>query len=165
VDSSSYGGSERQQYDASLHELALNQPSSFLQIGDLATTLDAQKAAAIAEVKNAGNDTRAEADKVLREALTNAVNEFKRDAPKAIWGTYLLAAGAVVAFALLMTAIDWTKNNVFPDSKKIARAEAEATLRERTMLPAVSNPAETAELTKRIAELNARIATLEKKAQ
>lgn len=147
------GHGSRAQYDESLHRLALNQPSSFLQVGDLATSLDKQKQAAIGEI-----------DEKLRKAVTDAVAEFKQDAPKKIWGTYAMAAGAIALLALATAGANWAKDNIFPDSKKIARAEAEATLRERVTIPASANTAETSELTKRIIELNARIAKLEQKA-
>nr|WP_256731358.1 hypothetical protein [Sphingomonas sp. dw_22] len=146
------GQTPRTQYDASLHDLAVNQPSSFLQVGDLATSLDKQKTEAIGEIQTA-----------RQKAVADAVAEFKQDAPKKIWGTYAWAALALLLLTAITSGANWARDNLFPDSKKIARAEAEATLRERVTIPAAADSGETAELTKRIQELNTRIAKLEKK--
>lgn len=156
-------GTTTERYDATLRELAANQPSSFLQIGDLAPNLERQRIDAMAAIKAAGDSARAAAEKAASEARDQAISDFKKDVPKALLGTSGMALGAIALLAAATVAADWAKGNLFPDTKKVARAEAEEALRERVTIAATPNAPETAELLRRVGELNARLEKLEKK--
>lgn len=98
----------------------------------------------------------------IEEAKSDAVSSFKEDAPKAAWKTLSWAAAALALLTLVNAGGGWLKDNVFPDGRKIAKQEAEEVLRDRTTLTAGPRASDEVVLQRRLDELNARLAKLEK---
>lgn len=153
----------RERYDFELNELAIDQPSSFLQVGELAVDLKAQASSALADINAAGTTVRAAADAELLTARNEAVAAFRDDIPGTVKKSAGWALGVLALLTLATLGAEWLKGNVLPDPKKVARSEAEDVLRERVSIAATSNSAETAVLLKRIDELNARIRKIEER--
>ncbi len=151
----------RERYDFELNELAIDQPSSFLQIGELAEDLTAQTVDAIGKIKAAGAEVRADAEMALKTARTEAVAGFRDDIPGTVRKSAGWALGAIALVTLASLGSEWFKGNVMPDPKKIARSEAEEVLRDRVSIAGTPNSAETTLLLKRIDELNARLRKVE----
>ena len=149
-------------YDTRLRELATNQPTSFLQVGDLAINLTRQKNEAIAELQRASQDANAEAIRDMASARAEAINKFKEDAPKAAWSAFGWAAAGLVLLTAANVCAGWIKDNAFADGKEVARLEAEKVVRDRITLNAAPISAETLALRKQVQDLNQRLETLEK---
>jgi deoxycytidine triphosphate deaminase len=157
------GRSSREEYDARLRELAINQPPSFLQVGELAANMAAARLEAIAAIKDAAIASTMDAKKEIGVERVQALADFKSDIPKAVWQS---AVWAVAALALLTAAslgADQIKGKLFPDIKKVAHTEAEQALRDRLTISATPDTAATTQLSQQIKLLNARIAVLERK--
>jgi deoxycytidine triphosphate deaminase len=155
--------STREGYDAQLRELSLNQPPSFLQIGDLAANVQAARAAAIADIQAEAVKSTAAAKSDISDQRTQALKDFKADIPKAIWQS---AAWAVAALALLTaasTGADWIKGNLLPNVRSTARAEAEDVLRSRLSISAAPTSQSAQAIDRKLTDLSARLTTLERK--
>lgn len=157
------GRASRADYDARLRELSINQPPSFLQVGELAANVDAARQAALAEIKAAAVTGAADASKEITAQRVQALADFKADIPKAVWQS---AAWAVAALALLTVAsvgADWAKGHLFPDVKTVAHAEAEQALGDRLTISAAPDPLGSAQLSQQLKLLTTRIQALEKR--
>ncbi|EJU14996.1 deoxycytidine triphosphate deaminase [Sphingomonas sp. LH128] len=150
------------QYDSKLRELAVNQPGSFLQIGDLATNLAKQRDEAIAEIKLAGADAKAEATREFTLAQSEAINQFKEDAPKAALKALSWAAAGLFILTLANFGATWLKDEGFNDRREVAREEAEKVVKDRITLNAAPASTEAVALRRQVETLNARLAKLEK---
>jgi hypothetical protein len=146
-----------------LENLAGNQPSSFLQIGDLAIDLTRQKDDAIAELKRVGADVQAEANRMIAQAKADAVISFRDDAPKAAIKTFGWAGVGLAVLGLAIAIAGWVKDHAFEDSKKIAQTAAEEALRDRITINAKPDTTGNVELRKQIQQLTDRLGKLEKR--
>lgn len=135
----------RSKYDSKLRDLALNQPSSFLKIGDIADDLGRQKESILSSIEDkintAINEMRLEKKALSQEisdellnAKRQAVEDFKTDAPKAIWRSYGLAALALVLMGVAITFAGWVKDYAWEDEKALARLEAEKVVQDRLVV-------------------------------
>jgi deoxycytidine triphosphate deaminase len=169
---------DRPRYDAALRELAIDQPTTFLDVGDLSVNLGKEKEAALAAIKAEAASIRDQTEKIIAEmegelkvraktaiedARTAAVKGFANDIPRTLLQYSGLAAGALALLTAATYVADQIRDHTTPDLKTIARTEAEATLRDRMVISAAPG-ADIAALTHKIDALNARIAAIDKKA-
>jgi hypothetical protein len=150
------------EYDTRLNELALEQPASFLQVGELAVDLSAAKEAALVDIRTARSEVKTTIEADLKSARDAAILEFKNDIPGALRKAFAWALGLFVILTAASVATSWLKGALFPDVKEVARAEAEDALRQRVVITGAPNSAEAAAIARRVDELNRRIAALEK---
>ena len=153
----------RQQYDRTLRELAIDQPSSFLEVGDLKVDLSNARVQALADIKAATAMAQTEAAKAMGEAQAEALKGFRDDIPKTVRGSFVWAAAALALLTAATLGADQLKGMFVPNFEKVARSAAEDTLRERVVISAAPNSAETSELLRRIDALNKRIEKMESK--
>jgi deoxycytidine triphosphate deaminase len=161
------GHTSRQEYDSTLRNLAINQPSSFLKVGDLATDLSKARTEALEAIGNEATRQQNEAVDNIKKAADEAKEEaskgFKDDTKKTLIGSFGWAATALIIFSLVTAGGGWVKDTFFPDYKKVARSEAEKLLHDRVTINATPDSAEKAQLMLTIETLNKRIDALEKK--
>lgn len=148
-------------YDATLRELAVNQPGSFLQIGDLAASLGRQRDDTLAELKLIGADLKAAAEREFTAAKADALANFNRDASTGTFKTFGWAAAALAILALASAGGGWLKDNVLNDPGEVARTEAEKVVRERILLSATPASANEVALRKQLDLLTQRLSKLE----
>lgn len=164
VDSPYLKSNTRTNYDNVLKEMSINQPSSFLQIGDMSRDLDDQKSIILSELDIVKSQVLADVGSKIRSELESAIKEFQTDAPKSIWKSYAFAAVAVIMLGLASTISGWVKDNAFESTKDIARVEAEKTLRDKVIIS--GNTSSSSDSGRIISELNAinkRLDKIEKK--
>ncbi len=160
------GVKTREEYDRELAQLAINQPSSFLQVGDMMTSLKTQRDEAVAAIGSVAATVETEAKASLAAAQVAALAQFQTDIPGTLKKHAGLAIGIVALLTIGMSAstllVDWLKGSLFPDTEKVARAEAEKALGDRVVVTGTANSPENGALIKEVRELNSRIEKLEK---
>ncbi|ASK88205.1 dCTP deaminase domain-containing protein [Sphingorhabdus sp. SMR4y] len=164
------------EYDHALQELSVNQPSSFLQIGDIASGIDHERTKAIKDVEDKiaeGKTTLENESKILSGSIasefsnqkTMMINEFKADAPKAIWKSLGYAALVLLLIGISTAIAGWVYNNAFEDTKKIAREEAIKAVNDRVVIRASTASESSQDIEKQIKTLTDRLVELESAAK
>lgn len=168
----------REQYDKALRDLSINQPSSFLKVGDLAKDLSKAQTDALEEIGKAANEAKADATKAieqteadtkrnletaLSDAKADALKSFRDDTGKVVRSSFAVVTLALVVLTIIFGAIDWAKANWLPDVRKLARSEAEKLLQDRVTITATPDSIDKAESKRLIEELTKRLDALEKK--
>ncbi len=151
----------RETYDAKLRQLAVDQPTSFLQVGDMMADLEESRAKAMAEIKASTEAAKVEALAALATARGEEVTKFKDNIPGAVRSSFLWAAGALALLTVATTGAEWIKGNLFPDVPSAARAAAEGVLRDRMTISGAPVTTDTVALTRKLDALNARLDKLE----
>jgi deoxycytidine triphosphate deaminase len=174
----------RGDYDARLRELSIDQPPSFLQVGELVGKLTQDRDAAIQAIKAQAGDAAQAAKAAIgedqaariqaladaRDAATRAISDkredelktFRGDIKTSIQTSFGWAAAALVFLTLGTVGANWIKGNLFPDVPVEARKAADLALRDRMTISAAAQPTDSAQLTAQLKRLDARIAALEK---
>jgi len=155
--------SPRDRYDSKLNELSLEQPSSFLQVGELASDLKSAREMALADIKSVANSVKIDAEADLAKARVEAISDFKKDIPGVILKSSAWALGAFAILTAVGLGTEYIKGNFTPNVKELARQEAESVLRERVSISSTPNTEENARLVRQIDMLNKRLSEVEKK--
>lgn len=162
----------RRHYDSKLLDLSVNQPSSFLKVGDLEDELDTKAASisnAIEERLNVALETLRKEKSVLESQIAQSlasakaasIEEFQSDAPKMIRKSLGIAALGLLALGIAATVADQLKVQIFPGQRAIAAEEAKKALDSRMSVPAAIDSPERRALERRIEELEKRLMTKE----
>jgi hypothetical protein len=158
-----YGrGVPRTDYDERLRKLAIEQPKSFLQVGDLMTDVTAARTEAMAAITKAGVDQTAAAAVAMASAKDDALTKFKNDIPAAVRSSFYWAAGALALLAVATVGADWAKGALFPDTKTLAQAAADEAIKNRMTISAAPLNPDTVALRAQIDALNKRLDKLDK---
>ena len=153
---------ERGDYDRQLRELALQQPKSFLQVGDLMTDLTAARTDAMAAIRQAGVDQTAATKTAMASAKDAALTDFKNDIPKAVRSSFFWAVGALALLTVATLGADKIKGALFPDTKALAQAAADEAIKNRMTINAAPLNPDTVALRAQIDALNKRLDKLDK---
>ena len=175
----------RERYDERLRDLAMNQPTSFLQVGERMAELEQARVQAVhaietltqrseEAVEQALDDLRRQADKLLDQAREDtqkaldgakddAVGDFRKDIPKAIMNSFKWAVGGLALLTVATLAADKIKEHTDASYETIAKREAEEAVGQRVVIPTGADAAAINSLSRQIETLNARIETLEKR--
>lgn len=115
--------------------------------------MDLKKSEILSEIKKSAN-----------EELSNALTSFQNDAPKSIWKSYAFAALAVLILGAVTAIASWSKDNLFEDTKSIAKNEAEKVLKDKIIVSGTTpSSSENAIIINKLNEINKRLDKLENK--
>jgi len=158
------GRPKRPDYDATIRQLAVSQPSSFLQIGEISINLQQARLEALKAVQEEGNAVKAAAARELTTARAEALETFKNeDVPSALRKSYIWAGAGFIILTAALVAGDWIRANMLTDVKSVARSEAESVLQEQVTISGTPSSQERQALLQQIDALTKRIEMLEKK--
>lgn len=155
---------QRSHYDSRLLQLAINQPSSFLKIGEISTDAQREKIAILSEIENTLNialqqirsEQNARTDEMkqdLEQAKLQVIDDFKNDAPKMLLKSYGFAVLGLLFLGFAITLAGWFKQYAWDDNKKIARQEAERVVRDRLVIDGEIKRPEMEDIEKRLERL------------
>lgn len=159
----------RAHYDSRLLQLAINQPSSFLKIGDISENLENDKERIISEVenklntaleelRNEKNSQAIELREELEIAKSQVIADFKSDAPRHLLKSYSVAALGLIFLGMAITLSGWIKDYAWADSKEIAKEEAEKVVSDRLTVDGKVAPSSIEQLEERLEKLEAGVA-------
>jgi deoxycytidine triphosphate deaminase len=114
-------------YDGELRDTAARAPGSFLQVGDLATSLDKQKDDAVSEIKTAAEAARKDELGLLKSDVKGAMQRT--------FGIALLALGVVIT---VLNVSAWIQEKVRPSWEKDIQDRVEAEVRHQSTVSASS---------------------------
>ncbi len=153
----------RQQYDAALRQLAVDQPKTFLKVAELSTEIATERQTAIRQINSIGDEIKTSVRHELTAAKEEAVHEFKRDLPAAIRSSFGWALGAFAFLAGVSLITDYVKGELFPDVKEVARSEADEAIKQRITVSGTANSNDVNAILERLSKIDARLGALEKK--
>ena len=161
-----------QEYDGKLRKLSVNQPKTFLQIGDIKKNIDSSKDEAILEIDKYYKLLTEKHSSSLQKVMEGYKSElsqtreeymklFHEDIKKSIFGSSYVAAGAIVIITLSLFLSDWIRGKVTPDVNEVARREVESVLRDRVVSSGNPDEAATTLILKSYDDLRSRLDKLE----
>lgn len=160
------------EYDSQLENLSVNQPSSFMQIGDISTSIDEKRSDLLQEISNHLRDSKIALNSE-KEILTatiktefesskrEMISAFKDDAPKAIRASFGWAIAALILLGAITAIASWTKENLFEDTKKLAAEEAKKAVNERVVIRASTGDEQADAIERSLDEISRRLEKLE----
>jgi deoxycytidine triphosphate deaminase len=161
VDNPSGPGQSLERYDHAIRELALGQPTTFLQIADMAANIRDARAEAIREIQAQAVLAKGDISQAMTQLKQDELASFRSDTSKSLRASFGWAALAIVLLAAATLGAGWVQGELFPDVEKVARSQAEDVIGERVIIPGQALSTRQAELFQQLNAVNDRLDRLE----